>query len=321
MKPIYSIAFYFILMLHQHLTLGYGIPNHLVQHADNCEREIQISHEKLSSYLAAGTTNDEEKVLIFSYWIAKNIHYDLAEVRQQKRTNKTAYEVLRNKKAVCEGYALLFDQFCKNEGITSYVVYGHGYGHIIQRMFNIAHMRHAWNIVCIHGEWKLIDVTWASSEIKNGNFKRDKDLEWIFCHPETFVKTHYPNDPRWQLLENPASRREFWSQSAISKKQYALQDSLNILFSRPKHQNDVILCKTEFIEQQDETVYLKKLLHLGWRYVGGNYDPEKVKQGIEIFEFAAKELENISLVPREFRYRASINKGIQTAQVRLETNQ
>ncbi|MBK6527254.1 MAG: hypothetical protein IPG07_17905 [Crocinitomicaceae bacterium] len=261
-------------------------------------------------------------MLIFSYWIAKNIKYDLREVKDQHRTNKTAYEVLRNKKAVCEGYSILFQQFCENEGIEAYTVYGHGYGNLIRRSLNLYHLRHAWNAVYVSGEWQILDVTWAASEIKHGDFKKTHQFKWILTEPEEFSKTHYPNDPRWQLLKNPRSKKEFWNQSeTISEKNYPIDDSLNILLSRERYLNEVAICASAYAEQHDEQTYIKNLIHLGWSYVGGSFDAVKVSQGIQIFSFADAELERLRLVLENIIYQPNIDKGLCTAEQRLQDKQ
>lgn len=316
MKYLFSIAFSFSIFL-----TGFSavIPDHLIQHADSAHRSIQVSHKNLSKYLAAGAKTEEEKILIFSYWIAKNIKYDLSEVKEQHRTNKTAYEVLRNKKAVCEGYSILFQQFCEDAGIEAYTVYGHGYGNFIRRSLNLYHLRHAWNAVYVNGQWQILDVTWAASEIKYGDFKKAHELKWILADADEFSKSHYPNDPRWQLLKNPRSKREFWNQSEdISVKNYPIDDSLKVLLNRERYLNELYICMSGFAEQRDEQTYIKNLIQLGWAYVGGSFDQIKVNQGIQIFSFADTELERLRLVLENVIYQPNIDRGLYTAEQRLK---
>lgn len=311
--------FIFLLQIH---AVAAVIPKHLITHADSADRSIQISHNKLSQYLADGANNDEEKVLIFSYWIAKNIRFNLNEAKEHHRTNKTACEVLGNKKAVCEGYSILFQQFCENEGIEAYTVYGYGYGNFLKRTFTFSHQRHAWNAVYVNGKWQILDVTWAASEIKRGKFKEANELFWIFTDAAEFSKSHYPNDPRWQMLRDPRSKKEFWHEAeTVTVKNYAIDDSLSILLNRKRYHNELIICASEFSEQQDKHTYIKKLIHLGWSYVGGTFDAEKVKQGIEIFLFAKSESERIDPVLNDILYDGNINKGLETADLRLKNKE
>lgn len=319
MRYLFSIAFSLGIFLY---GFSASIPEHLIQHADSAHKSIQLSHQRLSHFLASGAQNEEEKVLIFSYWIAKNIKYDLSEVKEQHRTNKTPYEVLRNKKAVCEGYSILFQQFCENEGIEAYTVYGHGYGNLIRRSLNLYHLRHAWNAVYVGGKWHILDVTWAASEIKHGDFKKTHAFKWILAEPKEFAKTHYPNDPRWQLLKNPRSKREFWNQSeSVSEKNYAIDDSLKVLLNRDRYLNELFICASAFAEQHEEQTYIRSLIQLGWSYVGGNFDPIKVNQGIQIFSFADAELERLHLVLEHVIYQPNIDKGLYTAEHRLKVRE
>lgn len=313
-KKIFILCLYFNL----HVLHAAYIPDHLVELIKEIPKEAEISHKKLSEYISTHCANDEETVLAFSYWIAKNIRYSMKEVKEIHRTDKTAYEVLSNKKAVCEGYAILFQQLCEDAGITSFVVYGHGYGHVLKRMFNRAHMRHAWNAVFCNGEWKILDVTWAANEIKHGEFNKTGHLKWIFCEPAEFSKSHYPNDPRWQMMPNPLSAREFWSQSAtVSAKNYAMTDSLNILLQRQRYINEMIICRSEFIEQQHEHKYINNLIDLGWKYINGPYDETRINNGLHIFNFAQSELETIDPFLEGVVYTRMIDTGKHTANNRL----
>ncbi|MBK7128173.1 MAG: hypothetical protein IPM74_12905 [Crocinitomicaceae bacterium] len=310
--------FILLLFLNMYLLHAAHIPDHIVELVKEIPKEAEISHKKLSEYISSHCANDEETVLAFSYWIAKNIRYSLREAKEIHRTDKTAYEVLRNKKAVCEGYAILFQQLCEDAGITAFVVYGHGYGNVIKRMFNRAHMRHAWNAVYCNGKWQILDVTWAANEMKHGDFNQTGNLNWIFCEPEDFSISHYPNDPRWQMLQNPLSAREFWGQSKhICIKNYAIADSLNILLQRQRYINEMIICKSEFIEQQQQHKYLNNLIDLGWKYINGPFDETRINNGLQIFNFAQSELENIDPLLEDVIYSRMIETGKQTANYRM----
>ena len=61
----------------------------------------------------------------------------------------SAYDCLANGKAVCSGYALLFQKFMEQMGIPSYYV---------------ATEDHAWNIVYVDGAWYQIDCTWDGQD-------------------------------------------------------------------------------------------------------------------------------------------------------------
>jgi hypothetical protein len=299
--------------------LGTTVPSHLIAHADSADPAIIKSHQKLSAYLSAAAASDEEKVLAFSYWIAKNIRYDKAEMKWLKRSNKTPFEVLQNRKAVCEGIANLFQQMCTNEKIVCYTITGHAYGNFLRRTFNCTHMRHAWNVVYVSGRWQPVDVTWCGPAVKNGNFRKNPDLNWIFDDPQHFAQSHLPQDPRWQILTDPYTEKEFWRQKPPAEKKYNYQDSLNILLIRDDSQNQLISIRSSYIDNQDHEHYFRNLIELGWDHVGGSYDSLRIQKGIQIFNFALAEHENIWIPLQNRRFNNIIETGIRTGRQRLQS--
>ena len=94
--------------------------------------------------------------------------------------------------------------------------------------------RSQWNAVLIDGEWRLLDVLWASCalvrrrekgwklvDVQGEEFEDEhieeepgeqqhKDNEFFFLtDPDWFVSTHFPDDPDWQLLPRPLSIVQF----------------------------------------------------------------------------------------------------------------
>ena len=94
--------------------------------------------------------------------------------------------------------------------------------------------RSQWNAVLIDGEWRLLDVLWASCalvrrrekgwklvDVQGEEFEDEhieeepgeqqhRDNEFFFLtDPDWFVSTHFPDDPDWQLLPRPLSIVQF----------------------------------------------------------------------------------------------------------------
>lgn len=85
-----------------------------------------------------------------------------------------------------------------------------------------------WNAVFINGEWRLLDVFWATS-YDNDHERYDKitmdekgnishvtnakshmiDEYYFLTDPEELIYTHLPDDPAWQLLEKPLTQTEY----------------------------------------------------------------------------------------------------------------
>ncbi|XP_055886104.1 uncharacterized protein LOC106062437 isoform X1 [Biomphalaria glabrata] len=90
-----------------------------------------------------------------------------------------------------------------------------------------------WNAVYVDGNWRLIDAFWACACVvgkksgewtlvdADGDVQEDdeKATEGVTQHrinefffltdPDHFILTHFPDDPKWQLLEKPLTMKDF----------------------------------------------------------------------------------------------------------------
>ena len=92
-----------------------------------------------------------------------------------------------------------------------------------------------WNAVLIDGEWRLVDVFWASTcivgrrskewalfgvdeldeeeeedpALDDGETKHQVNEFFFLTDPDMLVTTHLPDDPRWQLLARPLTVQQF----------------------------------------------------------------------------------------------------------------
>lgn len=143
----------------------------------------------LSKELSALCTTDEEKVRAFFIWISNNIGYDCVGYHSKaglsasfkykgqsdlaSKIDNFYYEYasksLSARKAVCEGYSLIFQELCKQAGIPCEIVVGRA----DQNQEKIKRLRgkmffstnHNWNRVQLNGTWYYIDCTWASGYV------------------------------------------------------------------------------------------------------------------------------------------------------------
>ena len=100
------------------------------------------------------------KVVTIHDYIVNNVKYE----DSGDPMDYSAAGALLNKKAVCEGFALLFYRMCKESGVPVRFITGYGvhYGGI---------GAHAWNIVKLGDKWYNIDTTWDTVS-KNEFFLR-----------------------------------------------------------------------------------------------------------------------------------------------------
>lgn len=104
----------------------------------------------------------------------------------------------------------------------------------IGREVNKQRMAAQWNAVHLDGQWRLVDVFWASTcvigkkstEWKlldiDGKIVTDEDYDesegetqhrvnefYFLTDPDQLIYTHFPTDPQWQLIEKPITVQEF----------------------------------------------------------------------------------------------------------------
>lgn len=156
------------------------------------------------------SSNDFERVKKAHDVICLLISYDAKNFWAGTVPRQDWQNVIKSKTAVCEGYANLFQQFCRELKISSQKVTGfsRGVGNDIETE-NPSKSNHAWNIVCIESEWYLIDCTWDSGYMSGRQSVQSYTTDWLFLKPEHFICTHFPSDESFQLIQKPISITEF----------------------------------------------------------------------------------------------------------------
>ena len=183
---------------------------------------VEQSLERLAAYLTGPARSDEEKVRAIFRWVTDRITFDLETVQRgtldDLRRKNTADAVLTNRKAVCQGYACLVDDLCKQAGIESVLIDGRARG-----LLNVPGMRdrairdralsHAWNAVKLSGKWQLLDATRGAGLVEKERFvKRFNDF-FFLTPPDRLILIQLPSKPQWQLLSSIVSGEQFdrWS--------------------------------------------------------------------------------------------------------------
>lgn len=178
-------------------------------HALAAPPEAERSVESLARYLAGEESparTERERARAVFRWITDRVAYGAPGAG-----GGSPAEVLSRREAVCFGYAGLFEALCTAAGLRCAVVEGFGKG----RTYTVGDPtggppNHAWNAVWAEGRWNLVDCTWGAGRTEEGGrFVRRFDPFYFFTPPDLFVADHFPEDPRWQLLDPPLSREAF----------------------------------------------------------------------------------------------------------------
>lgn len=172
----------------------------------------QIANTKnLAQKITRGKITDAEKAESIFNWIVNNISYD-NELRVDNALQQKIYiseeniitNVLERKKALCGGYAYLFEKLCADVGLQAKVIHGYTKTPGVQKIPKQAN--HSWNAIHINGVWQLLDITWAISQSTADAAKS----YWYLTPASQFIKTHYPEDREWAFNNSIKSKDSFF---------------------------------------------------------------------------------------------------------------
>jgi Transglutaminase-like superfamily len=208
----------------------------------------QEQPDELARQLTANGKTELEKVTSIFKWITGHVSYRVKPDKKLKRNKsfsvknvneeywiiddeplkslneRVAEDVLKNKKAVCDGYARLFKTLCDHAGINSEIILGYARSRPLKSVQRFG-VNHYWNAVMIDNKWYLLDATWASGYVsmQGDVFIREYDEHYFLTPPEVFIQDHYPDDIRWTLLPDSKIPLEFYrspfKQKSFSKYQ------------------------------------------------------------------------------------------------------
>ena len=182
------------------------------------------SIEAFANKVNTDFNTDLEKVRAVYYWVSNHIFYDYAQANRTYR-RRTYYEseadlerqlklmaeqVLRRKRGVCEGYAQLTRFVLQDLQINCKVIKGYAKNDYREIGVIKEKTNHAWNAVFINNKWHLLDATWSTGNDKDEPGKFDFDDFYFLTNPELMIYTHYAEDTKWLLLDQPMSKSAFF---------------------------------------------------------------------------------------------------------------
>src|SRR5262249_31921530 len=143
-------------------------------------------------------------------WITDRVAYDAEGFLSGKRGDNSAEGALQTRKVVCEGYANLFDRLSQEAGVEVVKIRGIAKGVSFKESGYLARSGHAWNAVRLDGTWHLIDSTWGAGRMnREGQFAKNFDPFYFLTPPDQLIFSHYPQEPKWQLLDPQIASEEF----------------------------------------------------------------------------------------------------------------
>lgn len=168
-----------------------------------------ISIPVLAHFLCAEQPDERHKIRALYAWVTLNIAYldynteqELWATPEHVRS-QGAEQVLKNRTAVCQGYANVFCALAKEAGLACEVVTGL----IKNQDGEVQRIGHAWASARVAGRWYLFDPTWGVPP--PGLDRWVVEDAFFMVDPSRFILDHLPDDPAWQLLENPITESQF----------------------------------------------------------------------------------------------------------------
>jgi hypothetical protein len=184
--------------------------------------------KRLSDKLTKPLATEEEKFRAIYAWVCYNIEYDyvlyirnqnkkekLKDPKELKAWNKKfslqVFENLREKqKTICTGYAYLLRELATHAGLSCVII--DGYGRTAQaNVGGSGNANHSWNAIRLHNKWYLCDVTWSSGayDTRLSRYIKKFDDSYFLPDPCVFIRSHYPLDSSWMLLQHKPTLQEF----------------------------------------------------------------------------------------------------------------
>ena len=142
----------------------------------------KMAKEIVDTIITSGMS-DFEKAITIHDWLTFNLDYDFTY------SNYYVEETLRDRKCVCQGYALTFEMMCEMAGLEVTFVGGTGTNSSGQTE------SHAWNQVKIDGKWYNVDVTWddPARPGKNPNDHSANRYDYFLISDVQMYKNHTTN--------------------------------------------------------------------------------------------------------------------------------
>ena len=210
------------------------------------------SIKSIVNYILAKKTSETEKVRAVFDFVASNIGYDMNAADIVIKSNYSAPNivaaqipeaVLKNKLAICQGYAALFQAICDSLRIPCFSVMGLAYQSDNSPVFN-----HAWNVVQLNNQWKFIDATWGAGGVDPTSkaYKKSFNPEYFFASPEEMIQRHYPIFPYWQLSNHLVTFEDFLNKKSFTENADSIdfRDSLKIFLRMDSIQQLYYLAQT-----------------------------------------------------------------------------
>lgn len=140
----------------------------------------------IASEVTSGCETDYQRILALHDWVCGYLRYDMDSLKSDEIPPYYAEEVVKNRTAVCLGFATLYAALCRSIDIPCNVVSGYALGIGADKKWTEStiaseEQNHAWNEVYIDGRWVIVDTTWdCVNKIENGVLTEGTEISHLY---------------------------------------------------------------------------------------------------------------------------------------------
>ena len=192
--------------------------------ASSLPRRKETDYQSLKDIMKSKTKklSLKEKSYIIFLWICDNISYDIDSYYAGRDVDCTPEGVFKNGSSICSGYSRLFKDISiyLNLEVECVSCYAKGAGYYVGQ--KLTKTDHEYNVIKLNNKWYPIDCTWGAGHVTNKEFIKSYNEFYFFVNPELLIKTHFPEDDKWQLTNKKYTLDEFlkWPQVKSNFYQY-----------------------------------------------------------------------------------------------------
>lgn len=167
----------------------------------------QRSTSGIARYIDGHFDNSTDKSRAIFAWLGHAVQYDVDNMYNVNFNLSPAdivAKTLKERKAICQGYAEVFHEIAGKSGIKNYVIEGY-----TRQNGLVDYLPHAWVAVYLDTAWYFVDPTWGSGNIQKGKYVKQQNNDYFKAAPEKLITSHIAFDPLFQFLNYPLTNQEF----------------------------------------------------------------------------------------------------------------
>ena len=190
--------------------------------ASSLPKRTEVNYSTLKNKMKENTIklNDKEKSFVLFLWVCNNISYDADSYFAGKNVDCTPEGVYKNGQSVCSGYSRLFKDIADFLNLEVQCVSCYAKGVSYQVGQKMRSTNHEYNVIKLNNKWYPIDSTWGAGSVEGKKYVKSFNEFYFLADPELLIKTHFPENSKWQLTEKKYSLDEFLKWPVIKSRFY-----------------------------------------------------------------------------------------------------